>query len=457
MASLSAKMWIVTDHVQEIVDVSSGMVDDYFETLLQKLDLKAYCGQLELSASGKYHYQYVVYLNSKQRMTYLKKALPGAHFEIVYRKKEAYMYCKKTDTRVSGPYEYGSFPFASEKKTVIDWDDVWELAKRGDTHLIESRVRIQYYSTFKRIKEDNLRPHDTVEYTRGIWIRGQPGCCKSRFVKFFSDNFRLIDGVKTCLYDKRIDKWWDKYDNSVNYNVLIDELNPNAPSSFFHSLKTWTDNRSFLADVKCGSSYPNYENLFVTSNYTLESCVLSNLSGINFIYDEQLFSALRRRFVDVNMSAVFGRHGHRCIHATIHTVFDFDKKALRALLDRPEVVHFYDIIQAYRDFYFYIKTFGTLIVVPHLFLFEIVSKTGEKFYSEIYNFEKHLKKDITDDKGFFDNEFLFGIALSDSSELVPEEDILDLSFRTRALSEISLFNQILNDGLDNVSVHSNFN
>ena len=56
--------------------------------------------------------------------------------------------------------------------------------------------------------------------------------------------------VKTVLYDKKIDKWWDLFDDRINLNVCIDEVHPKCSLTFFHNLKTWSDFRPFIADVK---------------------------------------------------------------------------------------------------------------------------------------------------------------------------------------------------------------
>jgi hypothetical protein len=454
MVSASAKMWICTDHQVDGYIPDEASSEAYFDQILKLLDLRAYCGQLELSNSGKYHFQYVLYLNTKQRLSYLKSKLPNAHFEICFNKKHSHAYCKKEDTRIHGPYEYGDFPFRVEPKTVIDWENVWLLAKRGLIESIEPRVRIQYYSVFRKIRDFEQKPSLPMAFTRGIWIHGDPGSFKSRFVMFFSDTFRIVDGKKTVLYDKKIDKWWDLFDDRINLNVCIDEVHPKCSLTFFHNLKTWSDFRPFIADVKGGSTYPSYENLFVTANYSLRDCVLSNKIGGDYINDEQLFFALRRRFIDINMTCVKGSFKHKIISVSVLVPYEHGKISLDDLDTTPEMVRFYSIIECLRRFYDFLKSKSAYFRISQCILIEVFDKNGLNFYSRVINIEKNLLRNLVKDDPFFDQECLFGINLSSEDSVIHSlSEFSDLG-RTRALSELSLFNLQINDDYDAMSFHS---
>ena len=51
MVSASAKMWICTDHQVDGYIPDEASSEAYFDQILKLLDLRAYCGQLELSNS----------------------------------------------------------------------------------------------------------------------------------------------------------------------------------------------------------------------------------------------------------------------------------------------------------------------------------------------------------------------------------------------------------------------
>lgn len=439
MTSRSAKMWICTDHTSLTTAPLEADVIKYFEELKKIIDVRAYCGQLELSESGKYHYQYVVYLNVKQRMSYLKSKLPNAHFEICFDKKHSYNYCKKEDTRIYGPYEYGHFPFSIEQKTVINWEDVWNLAKRGNMDEIEPRVRIQYYTTLRKIYDFEQKPAIPHATTRGIWLHGHPGSFKSRFVMFFTKHYNDgIPGSKpSILYDKKIDKWWDLYDNRINSIACIDEVHPKCSLTFFHQLKTWADFRPFIADVKGGSSYPIVDNLFVTANYTLNECVLSKKPG-DYINDEQLFFALRRRFIDINMSYTAGIFKYECIKIELFTPYQIGFISNDDLLKTPEVYRMHKLIISFHEFYTMLIDTTENFRIPRYLIEHVYSKAFTLMYTKVYDMEKRLSLIVKDEELFFNQECLFGPPLS---IIEPIESLVDeeRSQGTRDMSDISVF------------------
>jgi len=74
--------------------------------------------QGEMGESGTPHYQIYIQLKRNQRMSYLRKLLPGAHWEIQQGTNEqAREYSMKDDEhkeghqsiRLEGPFEYGEF------------------------------------------------------------------------------------------------------------------------------------------------------------------------------------------------------------------------------------------------------------------------------------------------------------------------------------------------------------
>jgi len=452
MASGSAKMWIVTHNLAEDYGHSNDTCLEYFTDLVNVFELRAYCGQLERADSGTYHYQYVIYLKDKQRLTYLKKRLPRGHFEIAYDKKSAWLYCQKEDTRVHGPYKYGHFPFSTDAKTVIDWNDIWQLAKRGQMDDIEPRVRIQYYTTLRKIRDFEQKPSPPLATTRGVWIYGEPGSFKSRFVIYFSEVFRVqcLGESESVLYDKKIDKWWDLYDGRFNRDACIDEVHPKCSLTFFHQLKTWADFRPFIADVKGGSAYPNPENLFITANYTLRDCVYSQSSNGEGINDQQLYLALRRRFIGIDMSYKIGRTNHHVIKMELYTPYSTEFVKSAEFFSSPEYVRIYAFMRAYLEFYHHLASTTTQFQIPRFLYTRFYDKTGNLSKMYVNDLYSDTQNSIDDERMFFDR---------DNLEFVTYDgDIMDVSLqtndegsptRTRLASDVSMFVADLNELTEN--------
>jgi hypothetical protein len=451
MASGSAKMWIVTHNLAEDYGHSNDTCLEYFNDLTNVFELRAYCGQLERASTGTYHYQYVIYLKDKQRLTYLKKRMPRGHFEIAYDKKNAWLYCQKEDTRVHGPYKYGHFPFSTDAKTVIDWNDIWHLAKRGQMDEIEPRVRIQYYTTLRKIRDFEQKPSPPLATTRGVWIYGEPGSFKSRFVIYYSEVHRVewTGCPQTVLYDKKIDKWWDLYDGRVNLDACIDEVHPKCSLTFFHQLKTWADFRPFIADVKGGSAYPNPQNLFVTANYTLADCVYSSTPNSDGINDQQLYLALRRRFIDINMSYKTGRLRHHVIKMELYTPYTTEFVNSVAFFDSPEYLRICGFWHAYSRFYRHLANTTTQFQIPRFLFTRFYDKAGSLSRISVSDLLNDARFEIDDEHAFFDRDNLeivtYDGELRDDSPSTDEEDSIN---RTRLASDVSMFAADLNELLE---------
>lgn len=67
--------------------------------------------QTESGTNNVRHYQGYVELKNPQRLSYMKKLLPGAHFEKRRgTRDQARDYAMKEDTRTEGPFEIGEWP-----------------------------------------------------------------------------------------------------------------------------------------------------------------------------------------------------------------------------------------------------------------------------------------------------------------------------------------------------------
>lgn len=94
------------------------------EELLSRLD--KWCDkfrvQEELGGSGFQHFQGVLHLKKKSRMSGLKGWLvPEAHLEHCRDFESAVQYCGKEETRVAGPWQKGLPRERKPKKTVDEW------------------------------------------------------------------------------------------------------------------------------------------------------------------------------------------------------------------------------------------------------------------------------------------------------------------------------------------------
>lgn len=101
-----------------------------------------------------------------------------------------------------------------------------------------------------------------------FWLVGQPGVGKSRYVKAFQPF------IKPCS------KWWDGYNGQTD--VLIDDFELNAMHYMGHFLKLWGDPYGQLdGEIKGGRAILGFHRLWITSNYTIEECILKMAPIVN--------------------------------------------------------------------------------------------------------------------------------------------------------------------------------
>jgi len=98
-------------------------------------------GQLELAASGFRHWQVVVRLKQKQRLSGVKKLFPSETHAEPTRSAAALAYVWKEETRVPGTqFQLGEVKAPASK---TDWEDVLNKAKAGCFSEIESGVMLR--------------------------------------------------------------------------------------------------------------------------------------------------------------------------------------------------------------------------------------------------------------------------------------------------------------------------
>lgn len=207
-------------------------------------------GQLELSDDTQLlHWQFVVYLSQKQRVSFVKKLFPTAHIE-VSRSKAVDEYVWKEHTRVEATcFELGSRPM--RRDSAKDWEDIWDHAKAGTFLNIPADVRVRAYSTLRRIEKDYMVAQPIERKVNVFW--GTTGTGKSR---------RAWDEAGFDAFPKDPNtKFWDGY--SGHEHVVIDEFRGNISIS---NLLRWFDRYPVCVEVKGGSTVFKSTEIWVTSN-----------------------------------------------------------------------------------------------------------------------------------------------------------------------------------------------
>lgn len=207
-------------------------------------------GQLELGAGGFLHWQILVAFSQKKSLRQLCSILgTRGHYELS-RSERAADYVWKEDTRVEGTqFEFGCKPI--QRNDPIQWEEVWDNARRGNLLAIPPQIRVQSYRTLRAISSDFAQPVGMVRTCNVYW--GATGTGKSR---------RAWDeaGVDAYPKDPRT-KFWCGYFGQAN--VIIDEFRGGIDVA--HLLR-WLDRYPVSVEIK-GSSIPlAASTIWITSN-----------------------------------------------------------------------------------------------------------------------------------------------------------------------------------------------
>jgi len=229
----------------------------------------------EVGDNGTPHLQGFVSLEKKKRLNGVKAiVLARSHLETRKGSKaQAIEYCKKDDNFE----EFGDVSMASGKQGHrTDLDRVGDMVKSGASLREVAEEHPSTYIKFNRgisaLKVALSKPY-TPEGLRGLWLVGDPGTGKSRYVH---ENYPGI-------YLKQQNKWWDNYQGEQF--VLLDDLDTDKLA---HHLKLWSDRYPVTGEVKGGSVNLTYDKFIVTSNFRpfelLKDC------------DQRTVAAVERRF-----------------------------------------------------------------------------------------------------------------------------------------------------------------
>lgn len=234
-------------------------------------------GQKEQGANGYVHWQLVLVLRRKQRLSFLKAIYPGVHFE-QSRSAAADEYVWKDDTAIAGTrFELGKKPFRRNSRT--DWASVRKHAECGDLSSVPDDIYIRYYSSLKRIGQD-LCVAPFVDRSCTVFV-GTTGTGKSH---------RAWCEAGLQAYPKDpLTKWWCGY--QAQEHVIIDEFR--GIVSIAHLLR-WLDRYPVMVETKGGTRPLMARKFWITSNVKPEFWYLE--------LDEATRNALMRRIEVIEMN-----------------------------------------------------------------------------------------------------------------------------------------------------------
>lgn len=270
----------VSDNIDEL--------NNYLENMYNESKCRYIVGQIERGEkTGRFHYQIFINFSMPVRPSILKKIDNEIHWNYVYRNNGADDYCMKVKTRIAGPIEFGFKPVRRNSK--VDWANVKLLAQSGQLDKIDPKLYITHYSNLTRIAKDHLTLTNS-NHLRGIWIYGEAGCGKSKWVR---DN---------CpdLYPKLLNKWWDGYTGQKF--VVMDDMDPEH-NMLCQQIKLWSDRYGVILETKGGAVADKYEWFIVTSQYYISEVFT----------DSRSFDAISRRFLEFNLIDIIDKNFNEVI------------------------------------------------------------------------------------------------------------------------------------------------
>lgn len=175
---------------------------------------------------------------------------PEAYSSELTRSDAAAEYCWKLDTRIDGTqFDLGVKPI--RRNSHIEWEHVWELAKRGEIESIPASIRVQSYRTIRSIASDFSHPIGIEREVVVYW--GRTGTGKSR---------RAWDEAGLDAYPKDPrSKFWCGYRGQKH--VVMDEFRGDVAVG--HLLR-WFDRYPVNVEIKGSSTVFAAERIWITSN-----------------------------------------------------------------------------------------------------------------------------------------------------------------------------------------------
>jgi hypothetical protein len=221
------------------------------------------------------------YIQLKKRVTFdkLRKLFPWHIEQVRGTPKQAADYCKDPNKKGgSGNFiEFGELSDHSQggEKSHERYSLILDYARRGELDLIAEQYPSEYLRFHRNLHMVHVEAMTSCEGEKQcFWLWGKPGTGKSRFV--------YDVGGDQC-YWKNPNKWWDNY--SSQKCVILDDFGKEHSVLGYH-IKRWADRYPVLCESKGSSLYPNYNTLFITSNY----------HPSDIFQDEEMRNAIIRRF-----------------------------------------------------------------------------------------------------------------------------------------------------------------
>nr|WAE42154.1 MAG: replication associated protein [Cressdnaviricota sp.] len=231
--------------------------------------------------SGTPHLQGYIHWDNPLRFTSVKTRLPGCHIELMrgrFDQNEAY--CSKAGKLI----ERGTAPVHNDNNganEITRWQGYYDSAIQGKMDDIHPKVRIQYYATLKRIRNDHCPKPVNLPSVCGIWIYGPPETGKTK---------RVCEKYPEH-YSKMGNKWWDDYNGEPV--VFLDEFDSCHIKECLSLLKHWADFKAFRCENKGASIYIRPEKFIICSNHHLNELVSTG---------DVIYSAVARRFKFIHSS-----------------------------------------------------------------------------------------------------------------------------------------------------------
>ena len=210
----------------------------------------------EVGENGTPHLQMFAIFPTATRLAAIKKINPRMHAEPANgTSQQASEYCEK-----EGDFEkFGTLPVNTGGKSTKEdiYRTCMDLAKAGkfqDLEAAHPSLWVRHRNVFLSAPRDFGTRIPDLNHLSGIWIWGPAGTGKSRL-------------ARECFpeaYQKRINKWWDGYNNESS--VLIEDVDT-THGFISHDLKLWSDRYTFPAEIKGGAITARPRHVVITSQY----------------------------------------------------------------------------------------------------------------------------------------------------------------------------------------------
>lgn len=193
-----------------------GLIDDLMEN--PKVQYLVY-GE-ETSDSGLFHFQGVIHLTDRLRLTALKKLLPGAHFEVQRGSNDAAIaYCKK-DACPDQIHEFGT-PLAGKGAR----SDLLEVKAKLDANVSTMEIAdahfgswVRYNKSFELYRSLKVPKRNLTDAPKVYVIVGATNLGKTHLARSLAEDAHW----QTRPRSKDAGAWWSGYNG--HKEIIIDEF-----------------------------------------------------------------------------------------------------------------------------------------------------------------------------------------------------------------------------------------